>query len=194
MSYDMIKVDRRGILKCIDGRESDNFKFGGPKIPGGIYSIAQNRGVVTLKGLRDITEEVIRMGYVPSVHGDHSDDMLGCGFFRLWVTGKFGMRPKFNADQGAEAVKAAGGIIEMQYGSHSEKTLYINLVKDKTMEPVKRDQRFVVDAWVAAKFHLNAPKFIADTMAAVEMLGGPKRAIIIIPSMTLDTDDWPTYF
>eukprot|EP00804_Cyclotella_cryptica_P028952 CCRYP_012364-RA/>CCRYP_012364-RA protein AED:0.03 eAED:0.03 QI:636/0.33/0.5/1/0/0/4/0/300 len=190
MSYDMIKVDRRGILKCMDGRESDNFKFGGPKLPGGIYAIAQNREVITLKGLREIAEEVIHMGYIPSVHGDHSDDMLGCGFFRLWMMGKLGKlgspRPQFNADQGAKAVKAAGGIIEMQYGSHSEKTLYINLLK--------RDQRFVVDAWVATKFRLNVTKLLADTIAAVEILGGPKKAIIIIPSMTLDDYVWPSYF
>jgi len=188
MGSEMVSVDPEGILKCVDGRGSDNKKFGGPKMPGGIYAIAHNRGVTSLKGLKEITKEVSSKGHVPSVHGDHSSDMLGCGFFKLWLTGRFDdmgyERPEFDADQGANAVKEAGGTIEMHHGSHTEKVVYINLVENKTLEPNENDQRFIVDGWVAAKFVLDVPKFLIAAAATVEMLGGPKKAKIIIPSLT----------
>eukprot|EP00970_Alexandrium_tamarense_P018760 scaffold13393_cov260-Alexandrium_tamarense.AAC.5 len=121
----MVEVDPAGILKCVDGRGSDNTRMAGPKMPGGIYAIAHNRGTTSVDGLKEITKEVASKGHVPSVHGDHSADMLGCGFFRLWVTGEFDSmgypRPEFDADQGAAAVKESGGVIEMHHGSHTEK-------------------------------------------------------------------------
>jgi len=181
----LIDVKPTGILKCVDGRGSDNTMIAGPKIPGGVYAIAHNRGTTDLEGLKAITKEVADAGHVPSVHGDHSSDMLGCGFFKLWVTGRFDdmgyPRPEFDADQGAAAVKAAGGHIEMHHGSHAEKVVYINLVADKTLEPNENDQRFVVDGWVGGKFSLDVPKFLVAAAATVEMLGGHKKAIIVVP-------------
>ena len=88
-------------------------------------------------------------------------------------------RPEFDADQGAEAVKSMGGIIEMLHGSHQEQVVWINLVENMTMEPDGNDQRFVVDGWVAGKFGLDIPKFLLACAATVEMLGGPKKAKII---------------
>eukprot|EP00569_Conticribra_weissflogii_P014512 CAMPEP_0171415778 /NCGR_PEP_ID=MMETSP0880-20121228/39755_1 /TAXON_ID=67004 /ORGANISM="Thalassiosira weissflogii, Strain CCMP1336" /LENGTH=717 /DNA_ID=CAMNT_0011934009 /DNA_START=123 /DNA_END=2277 /DNA_ORIENTATION=- len=185
MSSELKRVDPQGILKCVDGRGSDNTQFGGPKMPGGIYAIAHNRGVTTLEGLKDITREVASKGHVPSVHGDHSSDMLGCGFFKLWLTGRFDdmgyPRPEFDADQGALAVRAAGGVIEMHHGSHEEKVVYINLVSGMTLEPNEHDQRFIVDGWAASKFGLDVVKFLVAAAATVEMLGGPKKAKIVIP-------------
>ena len=182
---DMVDVNPAGILKCVDGRGSDNSAMAGPKMAGGIYAIAHNRGVVSAEGLAAITKEVAAAGHVPSVHGDHSSDMLGCGFFKLWVTGRFDdmgyARPEFDADQGAAAVKGAGGVIEMHHGSHAEKVVWINLVTDKTIEPIEDDQRFVVDGWAAGKFDLDVPKFLVAAAATVEMLGGPKKAKIVIP-------------
>ena len=55
----MVDVDPKGILKCVDGRGSDNKAFGGPKMPGGIYAIAHNRHTTTIEGLKAITKEVI---------------------------------------------------------------------------------------------------------------------------------------
>jgi len=180
----MVTVDPKGILKCVDGRGSDNTAMKGPKMPGGIYAIAHNRGTTSLDGLKAITKEVTAAGHVPSVHGDHSSDMLGCGFFKLWVTGRFDemgyARPEFDADQGAAAVKDAGGVIEMHHGSHAEKEVLINLVENKTLEPNEDDQRFIVDGWAAGKFDLDVPKFCVAAAATVEMLGGPKKAKIII--------------
>ena len=75
----MVDVDPKGILKCVDGRGSDNKAFGGPKIPGGVYAIAHNRHTTSIEGLKAITKEVIDKGHVPSVHGDDSSDMMGCG-------------------------------------------------------------------------------------------------------------------
>eukprot|EP01083_Nonionella_stella_P011736 33320_1 len=180
----MLPVDPKGILKCVDGRGSDNTAFQGPKMAGGIYAIAHNRGTVTTEGLAAITKEVTAAGHVPSVHGDHSSDMLGCGFFKLWVTGRFDdmgyPRPEFDADQGAAAVKEAGGFIEMHHGGHEEKVVLINLVENMTLDPNEKDQRFIVDGWAAGKFDLDVPKFLVAAAATVEMLGGPKKAKIII--------------
>lgn len=181
---DLVDVSPAGILKCVDGRGSDNTAMKGPKMPGGIYAIAHNRHVTTLDGLREITEEVASKGHVPSVHGDHSSDMLGCGFFKLWLTGRFDdmgyPRPEFDADQGANAVKSAGGVIEMHHGSHAEKVVLINTVENKTLEPDENDQRFIVDAWTGGKFELDIVKFLVAAAATVEMLGGPKKAKIIV--------------
>ena len=182
---DMVDVKPTGILKCVDGRGSDNKAFAGPKVPGGVYAIAHNRHTTSVEGLKAITKEVEGKGHVPSVHGDHSSDMMGCGFFKLWITGRFDdmgyPRPEFDADQGAAAVKEAGGVIEMHHGSHTEKVVLINLVENTTLEPQEDDQRFVVDGWVAGKFDLDVPKFLVGAAATVEMLGGPKHAKIIVP-------------
>jgi hypothetical protein len=182
---ELVTVKPTGILKCVDGRGSDNTKFAGPKMAGGIYAIAHNRGTTSLEGLKAIAREVAGKGHVPSVHGDHSSDMMGCGFFKLWLTGRFDdmgyKRPEFDADQGAAAVKSAGGVIEMHHGSHTEKVVLINLVEGKTLEPNENDQRFIVDGWAAGKFDLDVPKFLVAAAATVEMLGGPKKAKIIVP-------------
>ena len=154
-------------------------------MPGGIYAIAHNRHATKLSDITAITKEVAA-SFVPSVHGDDSSDMLGCGFFKLWVTGRFDdmgyPRPEFDADQGANTVKNAGGVIEMHQGKHTEKLVYINLCPDTTIEPKAYDQRFVVDAWIGEKFDLDIPKFLVGAAATVEMLGGPKKAKIIVPA------------
>jgi hypothetical protein len=64
-------------------------------------------------------------------------------------------------------VKDAGGVVEMHYGSHSEKIVYINLVPNKTLEPDHDDQRFIVDAWAAGKFNLDVPKYLVTAAATV---------------------------
>jgi hypothetical protein len=155
ISQDMVEVDPAGILKCVDGRGSDNTRMAGPKMPGGIYAIAHNRGTTSVDGL-----------------------------IRLWVTGEFDSmgypRPEFDADQGAAAVKESGGVIEMHHGSHTEKVVYINLVENKTLEPDENDQRFIVDGWAAVKFNLDVVKFLVAAAATVEMLGGPRIAKIVV--------------
>jgi hypothetical protein len=159
-----------GILKCVDGRGSDNEKMAGPKMLGGAYAIANNRGVTTLAGLKGICQEIKAAGHVPSVHGD-AGGMLGCGFCKLWINGKFEdlgcAPPSFSAEAGGQAVKDAGGVVEMHYGSHAEKVVYINLVPDRTMEPNHDDQRFIVDAWAAGKFNLDVPKYLVTAAATV---------------------------
>ena len=155
-------------------------------MPGGIYAIAHNRHSTKLSDITSITKEVSAAGFVPSVHGDDSSNMLGCGFFKLWVTGRFDdmgyPRPEFDSEQGAKAVKKAGGVIEMHHGKHTEKLVYINLCPDTTIEPDENDQRFVVDAWIGGRFNLDIPKFLVGAAATVEMLGGPKIAKIILPA------------
>jgi hypothetical protein len=176
-------IKRLSVIFLYSG--SDNSRFGGPKLPGGIYAIAHNRHATTLADVKSIAKEVSSAGFIPSVHGDDSSNMLGCGFFKLWLTGRFDdmgyPRPEFDADQGAKAVKDAGGVIEMHHGKHTEKVVYINLCPNTTIEPDENDQRFVVDAWIGGKFNLDIPKFLIGAAATVEMLGGPKVAKIIVP-------------
>ena len=40
-------MDPNGILKCVDGRGSDNKAMAGPKMLGGVYDIANCRGIKT---------------------------------------------------------------------------------------------------------------------------------------------------
>jgi hypothetical protein len=86
---------------------------------GGAYAIANNRGVTTLADLKGICQEIKKAGHVPSVHGD-AGGMLGCGFCKLWIQGKFEdlgcAPPNFTADEGGKAVKEAGGVVEMHHG------------------------------------------------------------------------------
>ena len=134
----LVDVDPKGILKCVDGRGSDNKAMAGPKMPGGIYGIANTRGIKTTEELGAICKEVAEAGHVPSVHGDESG-IMGCGFCKLWVTDGFadaglGIEPpNFTAQEGADAVKAAGGVVENHYGAHAEKIVYINFVGDMTL-------------------------------------------------------------
>ena len=184
----VVDVNPNGILKCVDGRGSDNKAMAGPKMLGGVYGIANCRGIKTTEELGAICQEVKAAGHVPSVHGDESG-ILGCGFCKLWVTDGFAdaglgiEKPDFDAQAGADAVKAAGGVIENHYGAHAEKVVYINFVADKTLEPDHDDQRFIVDAWAAAKFNLDIPKYLVTAAVTVEKLakGALKKAILIVP-------------
>ena len=154
----------------------------------GARGIANCRGIKTTQELGDICKEVKAAGHVPSVHGDESG-ILGCGFCKLWVTDGFAdadlgiEKPDFTAEQGRDAVKKAGGVIENHYGAHAEKVVYINFVDGKTLEPDHDDQRFIVDAWAAVKFNLDIAKFLVTAAATVEKLtkGALKDAILIVP-------------
>ena len=183
----LVKVDPKGILKCVDGRGSYNKLKRGPKMLGGVYGIANCRGIKTTEELGDICREVKAAGHVPSVHGDKSG-ILGCGFCKLWVTDGFAdaglgiEKPDFSAEQGRDAVKNAGGVIENHYGAHAEKVVYINFVEGMTLEPDHNDQRFIVDAWAAVKFKLDIPKYLVTAAVTVEKLakGQLKKAVIIV--------------
>ena len=185
----VVDVNPNGILKCVDGRGSDNKAMAGPKMLGGVYGIANCRGIKTTAELGDICKEVKAAGHVPSVHGDESG-IMGCGFCKLWVTDGFAdaglgiEKPNFSAQEGADAVKAAGGVIEHHYGTHAEKVVYINFVEGKTLEPDHDDQRFIVDAWAAAKFNLDIPKYLVTAAVTVEKLakGQLKKAILVVPN------------
>ena len=181
---DLVDVNGDGLMKCVDGRKSDHAGMRGPKTLGGIYAIASVRGVRELSELAPIVNEVKEAGYVPSVHGDdHADPApMGCGFFKLWVTGKLdGLEPpNFDSEAGKAAVLEAGGVYEQLEGAHSESEVLINLVPKTTLEP-KEDQRFVVDGWVTGEFDLDVPTYLTLAAATVELLNGPKVARIIVP-------------
>lgn len=181
---DLVEVDSKGLLKCVDGRLSDHpEQMRGPKTLGGVYALASARGVRDLEGLADIVREVAAAGYVPSVHGDgHADPApMGCGYFKLWVTGQLdGLEaPNYTAEEGKAAVLAAGGAYEQLEGDHAESEVLINLVPKTTFEP-KTEQRFVVDAWIADEFDIDVPSYLTRAAETVTKLNGPKRARIVV--------------
>jgi len=182
----LIPVAPDGLLKCVDGRPSDNSAMNGPKSLGGVYGIATNRGVTDIDGLKKIVEEVRLNGYVPSVHGDdHAHPApMGCGFFKLWSLGKLDgiPPPKFDSEEGQTAVLEAGGVYEQLSGSHEEKVVYINFVPNTTIAPDGGDQAFVVDAWITGEFNLDVPKYLIAAASTVEQLKGPLKAELIVPN------------
>lgn len=171
---DLKKVRKKHIMKCVDGRPSDNKQMYGPKTLGGVYAIASVRGIVDLDGLMSVTHEVLKAGWVPSVHGDdHAHPgPLGCGYFKLWSQGKLdGLeRPRFTSSEGARAVLTEGGTYERLIGAHDEQEVVINLVDRHTLVPDARSQRFVVDAWVAGAFKLDLVKYLTLAAQTVELL------------------------
>lgn len=178
-----VPVAASGLFKCVDGRRSDRAEMNGPKALGGLYAIASYRGVREADQLLEIMNEVREAGYVPSVHGDSHAGPMGCGYFKLWKTGRLpGVRPpNFDADEGRAAVLAAGGEYEDLAGSHKEWHTIINLREGTTFEPNPGDQRFVVDAWVMSKFNLSA-RYLILAAATVEALRPAAMRVRILPA------------
>jgi hypothetical protein len=91
-------------------------------------------------------------------------------------------KPKFDAQAAAVAVEKAGGVVENHVGKHTEKIVYLNFIDGMTLEPNAMDQRFIVDAWAAAKFKLDVPKYLVTAAVTVEKLakGTLKKAVLIV--------------
>lgn len=169
---DIVKVNRSGLFKCVDGRESDHTtRMRGPKALGGIYAIASMRDKRKLSHLKTIVAEVKKKGYVPSVHGD-AHGPVGCGYFKLWKTGQLpGVRPPaYDGPAGRAAVLDAGGKFEWLKGGHEEWYTIINLRPKTTFEPKPKDQRFVLDAWIASEFKLDIGRYATIAAETVERL------------------------
>ncbi len=181
---DLVDVDDAGLMKCVDGRLSDHPGMRGPKTLGGIYAITSLRGETSLDALTAIVEEVRQAGHVPSIHGDDhaSPPPMGCGYFKLWVTGQLdGLElPEYTAGEGQAAVLDAGGVYEELQGGHAESEVVINLVPGTTLEP-QEEQRFVVDGWVAGAFGLDVGRYLGLAAQTVELLNGPLVARIVVP-------------
>lgn len=178
-----VPVAATGLFKCVDGRRSARAEMNGPKALGGLYAIASDRGVRHADGLQEIVNEVREKGYVPSVHGDSHAGPMGCGYFKLWKTGRLpGVRPpNFDADEGRAAVLAAGGVYEDLAGSHQEWYTIINLREGTTFEPRPTDQRFVVDAWIQSVFGLS-DRYLLLAAATVEALRPAAMRVRILPA------------
>lgn len=177
-----LKVTKRGLFKCVDGRPSDNKNMNGPKTLGGVYALVASREKVSLRALENAVKEVKAAGFEPSVHGDCKHDEMGCGFFKLWRTGRLDglSRPNYTAGQGRVAVELAKGKYETLEGTHSESCVIINLVENFTYAP-HPDQSFVVDAWVTERFKgIDQGKYLTLAAETVEKLGGPMVAKIIV--------------
>jgi hypothetical protein len=180
----LVEVNSEGLMKCVDGRASDHAGMRGPKTLGGLYAIASLRGVTETGALGPIVEEVKAAGFVPSVHGDdHAEPAgMGCGYFKLWKTGKLeGLgAPGFDSEAGKAAVLEAGGVYEQLTGSHSESEVVINLVANTTLEPTPNNQRFVVDGWVLGKFNLDVGTYLTLAASTVEQLSETCRSARIV--------------
>jgi hypothetical protein len=185
----------KGLLKCVDGRESDQEQEGamtGPKMLGGIYAMASIRGVNDAAGLAAIVKEVQDKGYVPTVHGhEHPTtgeaDSMGCGYFKLWKHGKLAglTPPNFTGDEGRDAVKAADGVYEVLKDKHYEAQVVINLVGGKTLAPNHNNQQFVVDGWAIGEFGLDLLTYLGLAASTVEQLSTTCRtARIVVPSVS----------
>lgn len=179
---DLVSVDEKGLFKCVDGRMSNKADaMRGPKTLGGVYAVVASRGKRDLESLKAAVKEVAEKGYVPSVHGDdHSDPApMGCGFFKLWVTGQLEDldKPEYTAEEGKEVALEAGAVYEELVGGHEEEVVVINFVEGKTLEP--DNTRFIVDAWVADEFDLDQGEYLTRAAETVEKLNGPKKAVLI---------------
>lgn len=181
----LVDVEKGGLLKCVDGRRSDQAGMRGPKALGGVYAIASMKGARTVEDLQKIVEDMKSAGkYTPCVHGDTHGGPLGCGYFKLWRTGQLpGLRPpNYDGDTGRAAVVAAGGVYENLVGSHEEWFTVINLKKDTTLAPKPDDQRFVLDAWIAAEFGIDLARYAVMAAETVERLRpAAMRAVIVEP-------------
>ena len=168
----IVKVNRKGLFKCVDGRESDQIgRMRGPKALGGVYAIASLRGKRNLAGLKRIVAEVKKAGYVPSVHGD-GHGPIGCGYFKLWKTGQLPgvCPPNYDGPQGRVTTLDAGGRYEWLKGDHQECFTIINLRPKTTFEPDPKNQRFVLDAWIADEFKLDLVRYLTLAAETVERL------------------------
>lgn len=181
LALQSVKVDDKGLFKCVDGRKSDHSEMNGPKTLGGVYALVAAREQGDLGSLEKAVDEVKQAGFAPSVHGDDGSHEMGCGFFKLWSTGQLDglAAPEYSAKDGRAAVEKAGGAYETLEGKHSESCVLINLVEGTTYEP-QTDQSFVVDAWITSTFNLDVPAYLTRAAETVEKLNGPKVAKIIV--------------
>jgi len=180
----IIPVSGEGLLKSVEGRPSDHSGMDGPKSLGGVYAIATSRGVTDIDGLKTIVKEVKDAGYIPSCCGDEQADPapMGCGFFKLWSRNKLDgiAPPRFDCQEGKNAIIEAGGVYETLAGSSEEKVVYINFVPDTTIAPNGDEQAFVVDAWITEKFNLSMAKYLVAAASTVEQMKGPLKAKLIV--------------
>ncbi|MBO6939336.1 MAG: hypothetical protein JJ863_30480 [Deltaproteobacteria bacterium] len=180
---DIVKIKSKHIMKCVDGRGSDQPDMQGPKTLGGVYAIASVRGVRTKAGLKKIVKEVQAKGYGASVHGDTCGTM-GCGYFKLWKTGQLPALtpPKYDGDDGRIAVLEEKGTYEWLVGGHEETHTIINFRKGWTFEPKPKAQRFVLDAWVADEFKLDLVRYLTLAAETVERLRPAAMVAHIVPA------------
>ncbi|MEK7165891.1 MAG: cadmium-containing carbonic anhydrase, partial [Patescibacteria group bacterium] len=110
---------------------------------------------------------------------DLDEFFLGCGFFRLWRSGKLAGVHPYEFSSGRELFEATMNEKTTFSGKHEEQYLAFNLINDST--PVPDRKRFRVDAWLAAKLGLNYPLLIINTIQVVQLLGGRRNVAIVDP-------------
>lgn len=178
----IVNVTENGLLKCVDGRMSQESAMDGPKALGGIYAIASLRGATSLYDLKAITKEVAER-YKPCVHGDDHGP-LGCGYFKLWKTGQLpGVRPpEYSGGEARKTVLKAGGVYEWLDGDHQETYTIINFRPKTTFKPVEA-QRFVLDAWLADEdeYDLGMDDYLTLAAETVERLRPAAMIAKIVP-------------
>lgn len=144
-------------LQCADGR-SDFLDEYGPRVFGGINSVAAMLTGGDLKGFQRAAIKVSELGFAP---GTHSADHGGCGYCDLWVAndlrtaifpyqlGIIGRQVK-TGQLLRDLMKLLGGKHVKLNGQHQEEAVRLNPFIGYT-EKVRNGKRFRNDDWVLAQ-------------------------------------------
>ena len=170
----LVDVDPAGFLKCVDGRGSDAVgkQQHGPKMLGGVYGIAVNRGIKTTKELEAICQEVKAAGHVPTVHGDERYPRLRVG--KLWMNGNSPTRVASPPPPPTSPPTRAPPASRLRAASSrttppSTPRIRGQLRPGKTFVPNGKDQRFM-SIKALGKFNLDITKYALTAAATVEKL------------------------
>ena len=190
-SVQLVDVAPGSAVACGDGRlvrgssavDEHNYTHG-PKFFGGIAGVAAIYADGTLPGFRKAIQKLESLRYLPGSHGDDHKGVEGCGQMGLWRNGKYSSLPalKITPQQIHDEVLAHRGVYVDHLAQHTEETLDLNLIPNKTQVP--NGKRFLEDLWFVGLIADNDPammnkayQLMAET---VENLSSTVRIVRII--------------
>ncbi len=190
-SVQLVDVASGSAVACGDGRLVRGSSAGdehsythGAKFFGGIAGVAAIYADGTLQGFRKAIDKLERLHYLPGSHGDDHKGVEGCGQMDLWRSGKYSSLPalELTPEQIRGEVLAHRGVYVDHLAQHTEVTLDLNLIPNKTQVP--NGKRFLEDLWFVGLLADNNPvmmnkayQLIAET---VENLSSTVRTVRII--------------
>jgi len=188
---ELVDVPPGSAVACGDGRvikgssAAEEQKYArGPKIFGGIAGVAALIGDGKLEGFRKAIKKVESLHYLPGGHGDNHKGLDGCDHMMAWLASKYSDLPalELTAQQIRDEVLAHKGIYVDHLSHHTESTLDLNWIPNKTQIP--NGLRFLEDLWFVRQVTDNNPalmnkayQMIAET---VENLSTTVRTVRII--------------
>jgi hypothetical protein len=190
-SVQLVDVRPGSAVACGDGRlvrgssaDDEHSYTHGAKFFGGIAGVAALYSDGTLQGFKKAIQKLESLHYVPGSHGDDHKGVEGCGQMGLWRTGKYSSLPalEITSQQIRDEVLAHQGVYVDHLAQHTEDTLDLNLIPNKTQVP--NGERFLEDLWFVGLLADNDPammnkayQLIAET---VENLSSTVRTVRII--------------